>query len=127
MRSLASFAVFALAAPLAAEPFLVADLNTGPNIEQAQVRLPSAADGNVAYFSASDPAHGLELWRTDGTPGGTWRVTDVCPGRCLDLQLSVPHRSLERHPVHRVAGRRADPFGRHAGRDLPHREALLGL
>jgi len=82
MRSLAAVVVFALAAPLGAEPFLVADLNTGPNIEQAQVRLPSAADGNVAYFSASDPAHGLEVWRTDGTPGGTWRVTDICPGRC---------------------------------------------
>jgi ELWxxDGT repeat protein len=83
MRLLAAaFAVFALAVPLAAEPYLVEDLNTGPNLQQPRVGLPTAADGNVAYFSASDPAHGLELWRTDGTPDGTWRLTDVCPGRC---------------------------------------------
>jgi ELWxxDGT repeat protein len=83
MRLLAAaFAVFALAAPLAAEPYLVEDLNTGPNLQPPQVGLPTAAEGNVAYFRASDPAHGLELWRTDGTPDGTWRLTDVCPGRC---------------------------------------------
>lgn len=82
MRSLAVLVVsILLAAPLAAEPFLVADLHRGPNTELQQVRLPTAG-GRIAYFSASDPAHGLELWRTDGTPGGTWRVTDICPGRC---------------------------------------------
>jgi len=40
------------------------------------------AMGGRLYFSAStqeDPA-GLELWRSDGTPGGTRRVKDVRPG-----------------------------------------------
>jgi ELWxxDGT repeat protein len=37
------------------------------------------------YFRGSDPDHGTELWRSDGTPDGTWRVTDVCPGRCDGL------------------------------------------
>ncbi len=31
-------------------------------------------------FAASDPAHGLELWRSDGTPAGTGLVKDIEPG-----------------------------------------------
>jgi ELWxxDGT repeat protein len=38
--------------------------------------------GGVLYFPAKDPAHGMELWRTDGTTAGTYRVTDICPGPC---------------------------------------------
>src|SRR5262249_15667379 len=37
------------------------------------------ADGFV-YFYAADPTHGHELWRTDGTPGGTALFQDVNPG-----------------------------------------------
>jgi ELWxxDGT repeat protein len=36
-------------------------------------------------FAGSDPAHGLELWITDGTGPGTRRLTDVCPGSCSGL------------------------------------------
>ena len=33
-----------------------------------------------AYFSASDPAHGAEVWKSDGTPGGTGLAFDLVPG-----------------------------------------------
>ena len=34
------------------------------------------------FFMATDPIHGRELWRTDGTAAGTRRVADFCPGAC---------------------------------------------
>ncbi|AKF85904.1 hypothetical protein MFUL124B02_18165 [Myxococcus fulvus 124B02] len=36
--------------------------------------------GAVAYFTAKDDTQGWELWRTDGTVGGTTLVKDVHPG-----------------------------------------------
>lgn len=35
---------------------------------------------NALYFSAIDPTHGYELWKTDGTEAGTQLVYDVNPG-----------------------------------------------
>ena len=32
------------------------------------------------HFAATTPAHGRELWRSDGSPGGTVLVTDLQPG-----------------------------------------------
>lgn len=34
----------------------------------------------IAYFTASDPVHGNELWRSDATAAGTWIVKDIWPG-----------------------------------------------
>jgi ELWxxDGT repeat protein len=36
--------------------------------------------GGLVYFAAIDPAHGREMWRTDGTPEGTSLVADIHPG-----------------------------------------------
>lgn len=35
---------------------------------------------SVAYFTANDGIHGVELWKTDGTTGGTVLVKDINPG-----------------------------------------------
>lgn len=36
--------------------------------------------GDYMFFAADDDRHGLELWRTDGTPAGTQLVKDFNPG-----------------------------------------------
>ncbi len=36
--------------------------------------------GSRLLFRGWDPAHGFELWATDGTPGGTVLVRDIAPG-----------------------------------------------
>jgi ELWxxDGT repeat protein len=38
------------------------------------------AFSGAAYFEASDGIHGLELWKTDGTPAGTAMLADLNPG-----------------------------------------------
>jgi ELWxxDGT repeat protein len=83
-RALSSVVLLALAGALSAQaqPHLVVDLNRERGqLSVSQPLLGFEQDG-VAYFSGNDPQHGYELWRTDGTVGGTYRLTDLCPGRC---------------------------------------------
>ncbi len=75
-------AALALPAPgPALTPYLVKDLDP--------TSLPAGSNpwgfrslGSVAIFQAEEPDHGRELWRTDGTPEGTYRLTDACAGTC---------------------------------------------
>jgi ELWxxDGT repeat protein len=48
--------------------------NTG-TVPQGPIRA-----GNAVFFWASDPEHGLELWKTDGTESGTGLLKDCSPG-----------------------------------------------
>lgn len=80
-----ALASFVLSYPLAAQvPVQVADLNTTryDNGDSPLFRSEFVEFGGAVYFTASDVIHGLELWKTDGTEGGTVRITDLCPGAC---------------------------------------------
>ncbi len=76
--SLASLAFIASALPTAAAsgPNLVKDINTSGSSTPAEL----TALGDTLYFTAQGGGKGRELWRSDGTSGGTTRVKDIKPG-----------------------------------------------
>ena len=43
----------------------------------------------AVYFAASDPLHGNELWRSDGTVAGTSLVFDICAGSCSSAPTNL--------------------------------------
>lgn len=59
---------------------LIADLSATPVPHGIPYYSQGLAVGGVLYFAANDGVHGQELWRTDGTPGGTALAADINPG-----------------------------------------------
>jgi ELWxxDGT repeat protein len=56
---------------------LVSDINPNPGSSSPT----GAVHGNgITYFVADDNLHGPEVWRTDGTPEGTFMLRDFVPG-----------------------------------------------
>ncbi len=71
------------AAPLAAAtPHLVKDIDPVPHSESSFPNNFVNVLPGFSFFNANDGETGDELWRTDGTAGGTFRLTDACPGIC---------------------------------------------
>lgn len=69
--------VGALASATTAQiPVLVKDINPNGNSGVAFL----TCYGGEVFFSATDGVHGVELWKTDGTEGGTVMVKDLNPG-----------------------------------------------
>ncbi|MCU0724694.1 MAG: hypothetical protein MUE73_02725 [Planctomycetes bacterium] len=58
---------------------LLKDINQVPSPVGSWPTSFTLFDGNV-YFTASSSTTGSELWRSDGTPGGTGLVRDINPG-----------------------------------------------
>lgn len=46
----------------------------------SQYQLAPEGYQNILYFPAGDGTYGTELWRSDGTAGGTFRLADIEPG-----------------------------------------------
>lgn len=81
-RNLALLAILATAAAAHAQPFrLTADVNEVPAKDEGSSPGLTTVAGGIEYFAADDGLHGRELWRTDGTRGGTRLVKDVLPGQ----------------------------------------------
>ncbi len=66
--------VFGLSAQ---DPALLKDINVA--VGNSSPRNMTTV-GNIVFFSADDPVHGYELWKTDGTIAGTVLVKDICTG-----------------------------------------------
>ena len=58
------------------EPYLVKDINTVT--EPSDPERLTDVNGTL-FFAADDGIHGVELWKSDGTPGGTMMVRDIHP------------------------------------------------
>jgi ELWxxDGT repeat protein len=67
-------------------PVLVSDINT-----TAASGNPTnmATLGGLAIFAATDPEHGTELWRSDGTPTGTYLLADIYTGSSSSSPASL--------------------------------------
>ena len=85
----AAFVLSAAITNLGKMPFVRADADVNPhmlkNIDTSPAHAETEVDasvnmGGIAYFSYNDSVHGLELWKSDGTPEGTQLVKDIEPG-----------------------------------------------
>src|SRR5262249_10940482 len=45
--------------------------------------------GSTVLFAATDATHGEEIWKTDGTPGGTTILKDINPGLPSSTSVEV--------------------------------------
>ncbi len=74
---------------------LITDINRFPNATNGTLGASPqnlTPVGNLIYFTADDGFNGVELWRSDGTAGGTILVADINP--LLDGAASSEPRNL---------------------------------
>ncbi len=71
-----SWSAISQSQPHIPKPYLVADINTAPN-SSSPVHLTPV--NGILYFAATDNNRDTELWRSNGTVSGTFRVKDLLP------------------------------------------------
>ncbi|MCR5862371.1 T9SS type A sorting domain-containing protein [Flavobacterium sp. J372] len=54
----------------------------------------------ILYFNANDQVHGKELWRTDGTPDGTYMVKDIRVGSQSGVMRQNEYSSMKQYAVY---------------------------
>ncbi len=59
---------------------LVKDISTEPSNPSGSLPFELTNVNGTLFFVANDDIHGFELWKSDGTPGGTSMVRDITPG-----------------------------------------------
>jgi len=59
---------------------LVKDIRTSPNNASSSDPAELTVVGSTLFFSANNGTNGIELWKTDGTSGGTVLVKDIRAG-----------------------------------------------
>jgi ELWxxDGT repeat protein len=79
---------------------LVADILNGPDSGVTDPNFITV--DNILYFQASDGVNGNELWRTDGTPDGTYMVKNIGPGASDGVSAETASVDRER-PIEFVA------------------------
>jgi ELWxxDGT repeat protein len=77
-------------------PILVKDINPGEGSSSAEM---FESFNGAVYFRANDGLHGIELWKSDGTPEGTGLVADLRPGaaNAVPGEITVAGGSLYFH------------------------------
>jgi ELWxxDGT repeat protein len=61
-------------------PYVVKEINPSGHAIDPSLVNPFATLGNAIIFAASDGTTGTELWKSDGTSGGTVMLKDINPG-----------------------------------------------
>lgn len=67
---------------------ILADIWSGPPSTFDSFNPAITTLNGVAYFAADDRIHGIELWRSDGSPEGTYLLKDLAPDDAVIV--SVP-------------------------------------
>ena len=86
---LAALGLLACLPALAQPAHLVRDIDPSTPSSGVLSTTESVGVGSLFYFTFDDGVHGVEVWRSDGTPAGTFLLKDIFPGNCPSSPQSL--------------------------------------